>query len=169
MHKKSILENFRLGAKNVHTPPPSFTTNNLNTLSPFSTSQQSNMTRNMLQSSQFQISNPPSTTLRTYLYINATYTQPVTNPSLILSNFSNIPTYNTVPPSTIPQSTVSQPTYKNSSTSISQSIKPFDGLDHNYSPEEYLQHIEACMGNNPHLITNINFGTLGEWLSDNAL
>ena len=34
-------------------------------------------------------------------------------------------------------------TYINSSTSISEPIKPFDGLDHNYTPEEYLQHFEA--------------------------
>ena len=39
--------------------------------------------------------------------------------------------------------TISHPTYINSSTSISESIKPFDGLGHNYTPEEYLQHIEA--------------------------
>ena len=38
---------------------------------------------------------------------------------------------------------MSQPTYINSSTSISESIKPFDGLDHIYTPEEYLQQIEA--------------------------
>ena len=37
--------------------------------------------------------------------------------------------------------TMSHPTYINSSTSISEPIKPFDGLDHNYTPEEYLQHI----------------------------
>ena len=38
---------------------------------------------------------------------------------------------------------MSHPTYIYSSTSISEPIKPFDGLDHNYTPEEYLQHIEA--------------------------
>ena len=38
---------------------------------------------------------------------------------------------------------MSHPTYINSSTSISEPIKPFVGLDHNYTPEEYLQHIEA--------------------------
>ena len=38
---------------------------------------------------------------------------------------------------------MSHPTYINSSTSISEPNKPFDGLDHNYTPEEYLQHIEA--------------------------
>ena len=38
---------------------------------------------------------------------------------------------------------MSHPTYINSSTSISEPIKPFDELDQNYTPEEYLQHIEA--------------------------
>ena len=38
---------------------------------------------------------------------------------------------------------MSHPTYINSSSSISEPIKPFDGLDHNYTPEKYLQHIEA--------------------------
>ena len=38
---------------------------------------------------------------------------------------------------------MAHPTYINSSTSISEPIKPFDGLDHNYTPEEYLKHIEA--------------------------
>ena len=38
---------------------------------------------------------------------------------------------------------MSHPTYINSSTSISEPIKPFDGLGHKYTPEEYLQHIEA--------------------------
>ena len=59
------------------------------------------------------------------------------------TNTSNNPTYNTVPPSTISHNTISHPTYINSSTSISEPIKPFDGLDHNYTPEEYLHHIEA--------------------------
>ena len=38
---------------------------------------------------------------------------------------------------------MSHPTYISSSTSISEPIKPFDGLDHKYTPEDYLQHIEA--------------------------
>ena len=38
---------------------------------------------------------------------------------------------------------MSHPTYINSSTSISEPIKSFDGLDHIYTPEEHLQHIEA--------------------------
>ena len=63
------------------------------------------------------------------------------NTQNITSNASHTPTYNTIPTSTIP--TVSHPTYKNSSTSISEPIKPFVGLDHKYTPEEYLQVIEA--------------------------
>ena len=31
----------------------------------------------------------------------------------------------------------------NSSTSVSEPIKLFDGLDHNFTPEEYVRHIEA--------------------------
>ena len=56
---------------------------------------------------------------------------------------SSNPTYNTAPPSTISHNTMSHRTYINSSTSISEPFNPFDGLDHNYTPEEYLQHIEA--------------------------
>ena len=39
--------------------------------------------------------------------------------------------------------TYTTPTFINSSTSISEPIKPFDGLDHQYTPEEYLQNIDA--------------------------
>ena len=135
-----------LTSKNPNSTQHSTSENNqLNTLNPFSTSQSSNMTRNMLQNTQFQTSNPPSTTIRTNPHINTTYTQPFTNTPNILSNVSNIPTYNTIPPSTKPQSTVSHPTNKNSTTSISEPIKPFDGLDHYYTPEKFLQHIEALV------------------------
>ena len=135
---------YRLISTNPENTKYSTTNNNqLITLNTFSTYQQSNITKNMLQNTQFQTSNPPSTTIRTNPQINATYTQPFTNQSNISSNVSNIPTYNTVSPSTIPQCTVSQPTYMNSSTSISEPIQPFDGLDHNYTSEEYLQHSEA--------------------------
>ena len=96
---------------NPNNTQPTITNNNqLNTLNPSSTSQQSNTSRNILQSTRFQIPNPPSTTIRTNPYINATYTQPVTSPPNIPSNVSSIPTYNTNPPSTIPQPTISQPT-----------------------------------------------------------
>ena len=107
--------------------------NQLNTLSSQHTS---NTIPPTLQTSHFQISNPPSTTIRTNPHFHNTSTIPSTN-------ISNHPTYNTTPPSTMSHNTMSHPTYINSSTSISEPIKPFDGLDHNYTPEEYLQHIEA--------------------------
>ena len=96
----------------------------------------SNTIGHTLQNSQFQISNPPSTNVRTNPHFHNTSTFSITN-------IPNVPTYKTAPPSTIPQSTLSQPTFINSSTSISEPIKTFDGLDHNFTPEEYLQHNEA--------------------------
>ena len=115
----------------------------VNFLNPPSTSQTPNTTQNPLQSTQFQSSHPNYTTIRTNPHFHNTYTQPLPTTRNITSNASHTPTYNTIPTSTTHQSTVSHPTYINSSTSISQSMKPFDGLDHNYTPEEYLQHIEA--------------------------
>ena len=112
---------------NYNTPNP------LNTLSSQHTS---NTIPPTLQTSQFYIPHPPSTTIRTNPHFHNTSTTS-------LPNISNNPTYNTTPPSTISHNTMSHPTYFNSSTSISEPIKPFDGLDHNYTPEEYLQHIEA--------------------------
>ena len=112
---------------NYNTPNP------LNTLSSRHTS---NTITPTLQTSHFQIPNPPPTTIRTNPHFHNT-----SNTSL--TNISNNPTYNTTPPSTISHNTMSHPTYINSSTSISEPIKPFDGLDHNYTPEEYSQHIEA--------------------------
>ena len=109
------------------------TPNSLNTLSSQHTS---NTITPTLQTSQFQIQNPPSTTIRTNPHFHNTSTTSLTN-------ISNNPTYNTTPPSTISHNTMSHPTYINSSTSVSEPIKPFDGLDHNYTPEEYLKHIEA--------------------------
>ena len=85
------------------------------------------MTRNFLQNTHFETSNPPSITIRTYPQINATYTQPFRNTPNISSNVSNVSFYNTVPLPTVPQSIVSQPTYINSSTTISEPIKPLDG------------------------------------------
>ena len=110
---------------NYNTPKP------LNTLSSQHTS---NTITPTLQTSQFHIPNPPSTTSRTNPHFHNTSTTSLTN-------ISTNPTYNTIPPSTISHNTMSHPTYINSSSSISEPIKPFDGLDHNYTPEEYLQHI----------------------------
>ena len=36
-----------------------------------------------------------------------------------------------------------QDTFMNRSSSIPEPMKPFDGLDHSYTPEEYLQQVEA--------------------------
>ena len=36
-----------------------------------------------------------------------------------------------------------QDTFINMSASIPEPMKPFDGLDHSYTPEEYLQQVEA--------------------------
>ena len=127
--------------------------NQLNTLNPSSTSQHPNISRNILHNTLFQRPNPPSTNIRTNPYINATYSQPVTNPTNISSNVSNIPTCNTNPQPTMSQPTISQPTYISSFTSISEPRKPFLGLYHNYTPEEYLQDIDArvtfCLGLQP--------------------
>ena len=129
---------YNLTSTNSNTTQPSSTNNNninrpnyLNTFLPSQTS-----TISTLQSSQFQIPNLPTTNIRTNPHFHNTSTNSLTN-------FSNVPTYNTIQHSTVPSNTVSQPTFINSSTSISEPLKPFDGLDHNYTPEEYLQHIEA--------------------------
>ena len=82
-------------------------------------------------------------TTQTNQPIQAVTTQSQPNTFNILPISQNSHTTHTIPPSTIPPLTYTTPTYINSSTSISEPIKPFDGLDHNYTPEEYLQHIEA--------------------------
>ena len=38
---------------------------------------------------------------------------------------------------------VQQDTFINTSASIPEPMKPFDGLDHSYTPEEYFQQVEA--------------------------
>ena len=56
---------------------------------------------------------------------------------------SAIVNYHTKPSSTLLPPTVSNPTYIESSASLSEPITPFHGLDHKYTPEEDLQHIET--------------------------
>ena len=119
-----------------HTQQSSTNNNRPNSLNTFPPPQTSDTITPTIQNSQFQIPNPPTTNIRTNAHFRNT-------PTNSFTNISNVSTYNTVPPSTTSQNTISQPTYINSSTSISEPIKPFDGLDHNYTPEEYLQHIEA--------------------------
>ena len=119
-----------------HTQQSSTNNNRPNSLNTFPPPQTSKTITPTLQNSHFQIPNPSSTNIRTNPHFHNTHITSFTN-------ISNVPTYNTVPLSTISQNTISQPTCINSSTSISEPIKPLDGLDHNYAPEEYLQHIEA--------------------------
>ena len=38
---------------------------------------------------------------------------------------------------------IQQDTFINTSASLSEPMKPFDGLDHSYTPEENLQQVEA--------------------------
>ena len=85
----------------------------------------------------------PSTITQTLQPVQTIPIQPQINVLSIHSTSSNPPTTHTISPTTIPLSTLNTPTYINSATSISEPIKPFDGLDHNYTPEEYLQHNDA--------------------------
>ena len=85
----------------------------------------------------------PSTITQTFPPVQTIPIQPQINVLNIPSTSSNPSTTHTIPPTTIPMSSLNTPTYINSATSISEPIKPFDGLDHNYTPEEYLQHIDA--------------------------
>ena len=121
-----------------HTQQSQINYNTPNPLNTLSSQHTSNTITPTLQTSQFQIPNPPTLTIRTNPHFHNTSTTSLTK-------ISNNPTYNTTPPSTISHNTKSHPTYVNSSTSISEPNKPFDGLDHNYTPEEYLKHIEACV------------------------
>ena len=113
----------------VHFQTPTPTNNNRpNSLNTFPSSQTSSTITPTLQNSHFQIPNPPSTNIRTNPHFHNT-------PTISFTNISNVPTCNTVPPSTISRNTISQPTYINSSTSISEPMKLFDSLDYNYTPE----------------------------------
>ena len=137
---QTILNNsltYNLTSTNPSYPQQSQTNKNKpNSLNTFPSQHTSNTITPTLQTSQFQIENLPSTLIRTNPHFHNTSTTSFTN-------LSNNPTYNTAPPPTISHNTISHPTYIKSSTSISELIKPFDGLHHNYTPEEYLQHIEA--------------------------
>ena len=85
---------------------------------------------------------PPNTT-RTNPHVHPTSIQPQANTLNIPPNSFNSHITHNIPFSTTPLTTLNTPTYTNSSASISEPIKPFDGLDHNYTREEYLQHIEV--------------------------
>ena len=90
------------------------------------------MSKTFLQLTKEQSPNP-------ILHILSTYT--FTNVQIIPPSPSITSTYNAIPPFTIHPSTKSNPANINSSASISEPFNPIDGLDHNYTPEQYLQHM----------------------------
>ena len=87
-----------------HTQQSQTSNNRPNSLKTFPSQYTSNTITPTLQTSQFQIPNPPSTTIRTNPHFHNTSTTSFTN-------ISNNPTYNTAPPSTISHNTMSHPTY----------------------------------------------------------
>ena len=103
----------------------------------------------------------PSTMTQTIPPTQLIPTQPQLNVLNIPPTSSNLSTTHTIPPTTVPLPTLSTPTYIYSATSISEPIKPFDGLDQNYTPEEYLHHIEArvtfSLGLQPTTVHEYNF------------
>ena len=84
---------------------------------------------------------PSTSSIRTNPYFTPMSHIP-TNTNNFQTNTSHS-NYHITHPFTQSSTTISNPTYINSSTSISEPIKSLDGLDHKYTPEEYLQHIEA--------------------------
>ena len=96
------------------------------------------------QASQRRLQNPPLTHIPTDpLY--QMHSNPNPNPNPLPQNtIQHIPPQNTqqiIPP--LQYLPMPQDTFINMSASIPEPIKPFDGLDHSYTPEEYLQQVEA--------------------------
>ena len=101
---------------------------------------------NIAQASQRKLQNPPLTHIPTDpLY----QMHPNPNPNL---NSKTLPqnTIQHIPPQltqqlapTLQYLPLPQDTFMNMSASIPEPLKPFDGLDHSYTPEEYLQQVEA--------------------------
>ena len=120
---------YNLSSTNFNYQSSSNATQNTNTIPPSST-QHHTYNNN--------VSQPQNTSLS-----QSTSNIPHTNTLNILPPSHNTNNAPSVPFSTLAPSTLYTPTYINASTSISEPIKSFDGLDHNYTPEEYLQHIEA--------------------------
>ena len=119
---------YNLNSTNFHNQPLSNHTQN-----PINIQSSSTQSHNHFPHTPIQTNPPPQPVI--------SHSQ--TNTLHVLPNSHNSHTAHTIPSSTLPPFTLSTPTYINSSTSISEPIKSFDGLDHNYTPEEYLQHIEA--------------------------
>ena len=93
---------------------------------------------NIVQSSQRRFQNPP-------LSHNSTDPLYQMNQHITYNPTQISPTVNMAqpvapPPQYIP---IQQDTFINTSASIPKPMKPLDGLDHSYTPEEYLQQVEA--------------------------
>ena len=98
------------------------------------------------QSSQRRLQNSPLTHIPTDpLYQMHPNPNPNPNPNPLPQNTTqHIPpqlTQQLAPP--LQYLPMPQDTFMNMSASIPEPMKPFDGLDHSYTPEEYLQQVEA--------------------------
>ena len=100
------------------------------------------------QSSQRRLENPPLTHIPTdplYQMHSSTNLNLNPNPIPLPQNTTqHIPpqlTQQVAPP--LQYLPMPQDTFMNMSASIPEPMKPFDGLDHSYIPEEYLQQVEA--------------------------
>ena len=101
---------------------------------------------NIAQASQRKLQNPPLTHIPTDpLYQMHPNPNPNPNPNPLPQNtIQHIPpqlTQQLAPP--LQYLPMPQDTFMNMSASIPEPMKPFDGLDHSYTPEEYLQQVEA--------------------------
>ena len=99
---------------------------------------------NITQASQRRLQNPPLTHIPTDpLY--QMHPNPNPNPNPLPQNTNqHIPpqlTQQLAPP--LQYLPMPQDIFMNMSASIPEPMKPFDGLDHSYTPEEYLQQVEA--------------------------
>ena len=93
---------------------------------------------NIVQSSQRRSQNPPLSFISTDPLNQMN--QPTTYNPTQISPAVNMAKSIVPPPQYIP---IQQDTFINTSASIPEPMKPFDGLDHSYTPEEYLQQVEA--------------------------
>ena len=101
-----------------------------------------------IQFSQRRLQNPPLTHIPTdplYQMHPNPNPNPKPNPNPLPQNTTqHIPpqlTQQVAPP--LQYLPMPQDTFMNMSASIPEPMKPFDGLDHSYTPEEYLQQVEA--------------------------
>ena len=97
---------------------------------------------NIVQSSQRRFQNPPFSYISTdplyQMNQHTTYNPTQISPTVNMAQ-SVVPPPQYIQPQYIP---IQQDTFINTSASIPEPMKPFDGLDHSYTPEEYLQ-VEA--------------------------